>query len=223
LRRLDIDAHNGCTGVKDDSMRRCFRCQAAIKRNAVTLMALLGLLVVAGCASPRSNLSDPARFGIIEHALRTDLVKVVHDLQREHTETSDAGAGPSGPGAGCYKLKNNVNYVTLTTIRNFVLGTVTADRNSLQSNINHIRSDRSNFEKDMLDFVNDGVARPAGATRTVREITKKINHAKATANSIISRINNKVRNAYGIANGFALNRCPNNGPGSHMPHVAPLT
>jgi hypothetical protein len=201
-------------------MRTCSRCQTAITRNAVTLMAVLGLLGVASCANPRSNLSDPAKFGTIVHALRTDLTKIARDLQREKSE---ANAGASGPGESpCYNLKNNVNYVVLTTIRNFALGAVTADRNSLQSNINHIRSDRSNFEMDMFDFVNDGVARPAGATRAIAEVAKKINHARETANSIISRVNKKVRTAYGIANGLALGRCLRDGPGNHLPRIAPL-
>jgi len=200
-------------------MRRCSGCHAAIKMNAVTLMAVLGLLCVAGCASPRSNLSDPAKFGTIEHALSTDLTKVVLDLQRERGDAQPSRLRVPR----CYNLKNSVNFVALKTIRNFVLGTVTADRNSLQSNINHIRNDRSNFGKDMLDFANDGVPRPAGATRAIAEITKKINHAKAAANRIISRVNKMVRTAYGIANGLASRQCLGDGPGNHMPQIAPLT
>jgi len=201
-------------------MRRCSRFQTAITRNASTLIVVVGLIGAAGCASPARNLSDPAKFRTIEHALRTDLTKVVHDLQRERVE-ADAGARGSGE-SPCYNLKNNVNFVVLTTIRSFVLGTVTADRNSMQNNINHIRSDRSGFEKDMFDFVNDGVPRPAGADRTVKEITKKIDDAETRANHTISEVNGLVRQAYHIANGLASGRCIGDGPGNQMPRVAPV-
>ena len=201
-------------------MRRCSRSQTAIKTNAVTLMAMLGVIGLTGCASLPRNPSDPAKFRTIEHALRTDLTKVVHDLQRERDE---ANAGAMGSGESpCYNLKNNVNFVVLTTIRNFVLGTVTADRNSMQNNINHIRSDRSGFEKDMFDFVNDGVPRPAGADRAIEEITKQINNAKTKANDMISAVNGLVGQAYHIANGLASGRCIGDGPGNQMPRVAPL-
>jgi len=203
-------------------MRGCSRRQTAIKRNAVTLMAMLGLIGVAGCASPRSNLSDPAKFRTIQHALATDLATLREDL---HHETSVAKAGATGPGEPpCYNLKNNVNFVVLKTIRTFVLGSVTADRNSLQSNINHIRNDRSNFEQDMFDFLNDGVNRPVGATKAITEITQKINHAKAKANSVIRKVNHVVRKAYDIANNLALLRgCVGDGPGTQMPRIALLT
>src|SRR5262249_14868110 len=175
---------------------------------------------VAGCANPRSNLSDPAKFRTIEHALRTDLATVIDDLRHERHVAKLGASGPGEP--PCYNLKNNVNYVVLATIRNFVLGSVTADRNSLQSNINHIRNDRSSFEKDMFDFLNDAVTRPADATRAIREITRKINQAKDTANRIISAIDNRVRKAYRIANRLALRGCPGDGPGTQMPPIKPL-
>jgi len=45
-------------------------------------------------------------------------------------------AGASGKRESqCDNLKNNVNFVALVTIRRFVLGTVTADRNNNQIDI----------------------------------------------------------------------------------------
>jgi hypothetical protein len=208
-------------GRKGDFMSRWSGYQAAIKRNVVTIMVMVGLLAVAACAAPPRNLSDPAKFKTIEHALTTDLTKVVHDLNREK---HDARADPSGrQESQCYNLKNNVNYVVLNTIRTFVIGTVSADRNSLESNINHMRRDRSDFEQDIFDFINDGVARPAGAQRAIRNITTKIRQAKENANHTILAVNQVVRNAYHLANGLATGSCIGDGPGNQMPRVAPLT
>jgi hypothetical protein len=200
-------------------MRRCSRRQAAIKRNAVALMAaLVGLMGLAACAGPPRNLSDPAKFRILEHTLRTDLTKVADDYKREQ------GVGVHRRHVSiCYNLKNNVNSVVLNTIRNFVLGTVTADRNTMQANINHMRSDISSFEKDITDFINDGVAGPSGAKRAIRDMTTTTSHAITHANSTISAVNDIVRNAYGFANHLALVGCPGAGPGTQMPRVARVT
>ena len=119
-------------------MSRCSRYRAAIKRPTAAITAMVGLLSVAACAGPTDNPSDPAKFKTIEHALRTDLTKVEHDLQRE---VHDRHPGASGKRESpCYNLKNNVNFVVLSTIRPFVLTTVAADRNSMQKFINHMRS-----------------------------------------------------------------------------------
>jgi hypothetical protein len=202
-------------------MSRCSGYRAAIKNHTATITAMVGLLSVAACAGPTHNLSDPAKFKTIEHALRTDLTKVEHDLQRE---VHDRRRGASGNRESrCYNLKNNVNFVVLSTIRPFVLTTVAADRNSMQNDINHMRSDRSGFEKDILDFINDGVARPVGANRAIAEITQKIIRAKAKANRMISAVNKEVRKAYAIANDLASGRCFGDGPGTHIPRIAPLS
>jgi hypothetical protein len=197
-------------------VRRCSRYQTAIKRNAVTLLAMLALLGAGACAGPPQNLSDPAKFRTIENALRTDLTKVDLDLQ---LEAHDAYAGASGKRESpCYNLKNNINFVVIEAIRQFVMATVTSDHN-----INQMRSDRSGFEADIFDFINDGVARPAGANRAIAEITTKIILARANANRIISAVNNDVRMAYDIANDLASGRCIGDGPGTQMPQVLPLT
>jgi len=200
-------------------MRRCSRCQAVIKTNAVALMAaLVGLLGLTACAGPSRNLSDPAKFRILEHTLRTDLTKVADDYSREQ------GAGHHRKHVSkCYNLKNNVNSVVLNTIHNFVLGTVTADRNTMQANINHMRNDISSFEQDITDFINDGVPSPAGAKMAIREMRTTISHAITHVNSTISAVNDVVRNAYGFANHLALVGCPGAGPGTQMPRVPRVT
>ena len=202
-------------------MSRCSRYLAAIRGNAVTLMAVFGLLGVAACASPPHNLSDPAKFRTIVRGLRIDLQKLDHDLRREERNVDDGASGKRE--SPCYNLKNNVNFIVLKSIRPFVLGPVTADRNNMQIDINHMRSDRSGFEKDIFDFINDGVARPAGANRTIAEITKKIIKARAKADRIISALNKDVREAYAMAHKLAAGQCLGAGPGTQIPRVALVT
>ena len=98
-------------GRKGDYMSRCSGYHAAIKTTVITIVAMVGLLGVTACAAPSRNLSDPAKFKTVEHALRTDLTKVVHDFGRERRH---ANAGASGKHErDCYNLKNNVNFVIL--------------------------------------------------------------------------------------------------------------
>ncbi len=200
-------------------MRGWPRCQAAIKTNAVILMVLLGLMAAAGCQPAPSSLSDPAKFRTAVHALRTDLTKAARDFRREKHDARLGADGRHGE-PRCYNLKNNVNFVVLKTIRNFVLGTVTADRKNVQIDINHIRHDRATFKQDMFDFLNDGVARPAGAKRAIEQITAKIILAKSRANRLISAINSVVRNAYRTGNTLATGHCIGDGPGNQVPQVA---
>jgi len=188
----------------------------------IVLTAMLGMIGAAGCQRPPGNLSDPADFKIAVHALRTDLAKVRHDLRRELTKANQRARGHAGEPA-CYNLKNNVNFVVLKTIRNFVQRTVTADRNNVQADINHIRHDRSDFKKDLADFLNDGVARPVGARRAIEQITGRIILAKSTANQLINAIDGVVRRAYARANAVAAHRCFGDGPGNQMPRVALIT
>jgi hypothetical protein len=199
-------------------MRGC--SGTAIKRTAVFFAAAIGLVGIAACHRASSNLSDPAKFKTAVHALRTDLTKVRHDLQRE---TRDASHGATGRGQPlCYNLKNNVNFVVLKTIRNFVVRAVTADRNNLQKDINHIRHDRSDFKKDLDDFLNNGVARPIGARHAIERITGKIILTKARGNRLISAINEAVRTAYQRGNAVAgtVSECSGDGPGGQIPRIA---
>jgi hypothetical protein len=207
-------------GGKDDGMRGWPRCQAAIKMNAVILIVVLGLMGATGCkAAPPSSLSDPAKFRTAVHALRTDLSKAARDFRREKHDARLGADGRRGE-PRCYNLRNNVNFVVLKTIRNFVLLTVTADRKSVQIDINHIRHDRTTFKQDMFDFLNDGVARPAGAKRAIEQITARIILAKSRANRLISAINRVVRNAYNTGNTLAAGHCIGDGPGNQVPQVA---
>jgi hypothetical protein len=161
---------------------RCSRYKTAVKANAVIITALLGLICLVACADPHHRLSDPAKFRTIEHALRGDLTKVNLDLQREARDARPGASGKREP--RCYNLKNNVNYSALVTIHNFAVTTVAVDRQSMQNNINHLRRDRSGFQRDIFDFINDGVARPVGANKAIAEISQKIIQAKApTASS----------------------------------------
>jgi hypothetical protein len=200
---------------------RCSRYKTAVKANAVIITALLGLICLVACADPHHRLSDPAKFRTIEHALRGDLTKVNLDLQREARDARPGASGKREP--RCYNLKNNVNYSALVTIHNFAVTTVAVDRQSMQNNINHLRRDRSGFQRDIFDFINDGVARPAGANKAIAEISQKIIQAKATANRIISEVNDDIRRAYAIANHLATGRCRGDGPGSQVPQVPPVT
>src|SRR5215831_17122752 len=119
-------------------MRGRSRSQAILNRNSVILMAVLGLLSAAGCTPAHHKLSDPANFKTVELALRTDLTKLTSDLKRESKLADSARRHPPRL---CYDLKNNVNFVVLKTIRGFVLGTVKADRDSMQGNLDHMRQD----------------------------------------------------------------------------------
>ena len=197
---------------------------SAIKGTSITFMAMLGLIGAAGCQRPPGKLSDPADFRTAVHALRTDLKKAHLDLQRELRKVR-LGANGRGGQPECYNLQNNVNFVALKTIRNFVLRTVTADRNNVQRDINHIRHDRSDFKKDLADFLNDGVARPVGARLAIEQITAKIILAKASANHFISAINGVVRRAYQTGNALAATvpQCSGRGPGFQMPRVRLVT
>jgi hypothetical protein len=192
----------------------------AIKASAIALAAALGLVGIAACQRPSSTLSDPAKFNTAIHALKTDVKKVRRDFWREKR---DAIHGPRGRGesGACYNLKNNVNFVVLKTIRDFVQRTVTADRNNVQRDINHIRHDRSDFQKDLDDFLNDGVARPSGARHAIEQITARIIFARSTANDNIRRINHVVSSAYRLGNAVAAEaaECAGDGPGSQVPSI----
>src|SRR5262249_15455219 len=174
-----------------------------------------------GCTpAHHKKLSDPANFKTVEHALGTDLTKLASDLQRENELAKDALRHPK---RRCYDLRNNVNFVVLKTIRGFVLGTVNADRDSMQGNLMHMKQDRSRFEQEIRDFVNDGVAVPAGAERAIRAITRKISIATDKTNHIISRINIAVRHAYRLADRLASRICKNASPGTSLPRVDPVS
>lgn len=196
----------------------------AIKRSSIALLAMLGLIGAAGCQRPPGRLSDPADFRTAVHALKTDLKKAHLDLQRELRKVR-LGANGHGGEPDCYNLENNVNFVVLKTIRNFVLRTVTADRNNVQRDLNHIRHDRSDFKKDLADFLNDDVARPVGARHAIEQITAKIILARASANRLISAINGVVRRAYQTGNALAATvaKCSGHGPGFQIPRVAVVT
>jgi len=185
-------------------------------------MAVLGLISATGCTPAHHKLSDPANFKTVQHALRTDQRKLAGDLQLEKTLALSASRHPQQL---CYDLRNNVNFVVLKTIRGFVLGVVAADRDDMQGNLDHMRQDKSRFEQDIRDFVNDGVAAPAGAKRAAAAITKEISIAMHNTNRMISRINHGVQKAYAIANGLAPSAgpCKNAGPGTAMPSVDLVT
>ena len=201
-------------------MNRCSGYQSLAKKGVITLTALIGLLSVVSCGAPRNNLSDPAKFGTVEHALRTDLTKVDLDLGRERRDMRLRARGHRV--SPCYNLKNNVNFDVLTVIHDFVVTTVTSNRNSMQTDMNHMRSDKSGFQRDITDFINDGVARPAGARKAIAAITTKISRAKNRANRLIADVNAGVRTAYRIANQLASAHCLGAGPGTAVPRVPPV-
>jgi hypothetical protein len=188
-------------------------------------MAMMCLVGAAACQRPPGNLSDPADFNTAIHALRTDLTKAHLDLHHELRLEARLGANGKAGEPSCYSLKNNVNFVALKTIRNFIVRTVSSDRNDVQIDLNHIRHDRSDFKKDLADFLNDGVARPHGARHAIEQITAKIILSKARANRLISKINSAVHSAYSTGNALAAEapKCFGAGPGSQIPSVALVT
>lgn len=191
------------------------------------VVTIISLSTVSACGrSQAAPVLDPAKLSAIQHALVTDLNKLNSDLRRER---ADVAAGPNGAGEqGCYNLVNSVDYDVVKTVDHFVQDTVAADRNNMQHDIKVLRLDIKNFQRDIADFRNDGVPKPAGASAAIGEITTKINQQVAAANRVIDHVNAGVRQAYVMADRLASQGgCPPSDRPEHqlaqplpIPHVS---
>lgn len=172
---------------------------------------VIGVLLGASACSPLQQARlDPLKFSTAEHLLQTDRAKMNFDLGRE---LADAGAGPNGPSGlpACYNLVQNLN-VEITSMDNFARGTVTDDATAVQGDVIALRAERGDFERDINDFVNDGVARPAGEPGTIEAITDRIEGALADAHAPISAIWADLSAAHSSARSLATGPCKNDPP-----------
>ena len=181
-----------------------------IVRSLVAATVIAVLLGASACTPLQQARLDPLKFSTAEHLLQTDQAKMHFDLRRE---VADASAGPNGRGAlpACYNLVQNLN-VEITSMDNFARGTVTDDATALQGDVNVLRAARGDFERDINDFVNDGVARPAGEPGTLQAITDKIERALKDARRPISAIWADLSRAHSSARSLATGPCKNDPP-----------
>ena len=189
------------------------RTHAAILRPFIAAVVVGVLLGTSACGPLQQTGPDALRFSSAQHFLRTDLVKMKLDLWRERSE-----AGPGAPGptvASCYNLRQNVD-VEINTMDSFAAGTVTDNVAAMQSNVATLRAERSDFERDINDFVNDGVVRPKSEPATIEAITVQIRAAVTEADATIMRIRAKLQEAHSSAARLATSSCA-----SAAPEVAP--
>jgi hypothetical protein len=186
------------------------RTQAAIMRPFVAVVVLGILLGASACGTLQQTKSDPLKFSSAQHFLQTDRVKMERDLERE---LEDARAGPNGPSGlpSCYNLKNNVN-VDIARMDNFGSRTVTHDVIAMQNDVTTMRAERADFKRDINDFVNDGVARPADEPMTLAEITREIKHAVKHADRMIMAIRADLKAAHSSAKSLATGPCARHAP-----------
>ena len=187
---------------------------AAIVRPFVPAVVLTVLLGTSACGPLQHAGSDPLKFRSARHFLRTDRVKMKLDLERE---LADARVGPNGLKRlpPCYNLTQNIN-VEIQRMDSFAVGTVTDNVAAVQNDVTVLRVERADFERDVNNFVNDGVARPKGEPATIEAITVKIETAVADANATIKAIRTELGAAHASAAGLASGRCA-----SDAPHAAP--
>lgn len=172
---------------------------------------IIGVLLGASACSPLQQARlDPLKFSTAEHLLQTDRAKMNFDLDRE---LADANAGPNGPSglSACYNVVQNLN-VEIASMDNFARGTVTDDATALQGDVNALRAARGGFERDINDFVNDGVARPPGEPGTIEAITDRIEGALAEARAPISAIWADLGAAHSSARNLATGPCKDDPP-----------
>jgi hypothetical protein len=186
------------------------RTQAAIMRPFVAVVVLGVLLGASACGPLQQTKPDPLKFSSAQHFLQTDRVKMERDLKRER---EDARAGPNGPSGlpSCYNLENNVN-VDIARMDSFASGTVTANVTALQKDVTTMRAQRADFKRDINDFVNDGVVRPADEPMTLAEITREIKHAVKDADRTIMAIRADLKAAHSSAKSLATGPCARHAP-----------
>jgi len=176
------------------------------------------VLEISACGPLQPAKPDPLKFSSAEHFLRTDRVKMKLDLSRE---LEDAEAGRNGPNdlPACYNLVQNVN-VDIARMDNFAAGAVTDDATALQNDIAQMRAERADFTRDINDFVNDGIARPAEGP-LVAALTDAIGDAKNAADGTIMAIQAELNAAHSSAKRLATGFCSSDAPASAptIPHV----
>jgi hypothetical protein len=179
--------------------------KAAIAGLAV--IAVLAAAASAGAHYAASATGDPPRFATVVHTLQADALKIASDLQQE----KDAVARTTGSGGeqACYSLFNNVDYEAVKAIAGFISNSVINDQTDMQNDINQLRANIASFNSDIASFINDGVARPAGAAKAVSDVSAAIRQTKNAANKEISSMNAAVRQAYAVADKLAVKGgCP---------------
>jgi hypothetical protein len=162
----------------------------------------------AACGPLQQTASDPLKFSSAQHFLHTDKVKMFLDLQRELRDANGThGLSP------CDNLTENVN-VEVARMDNFASGTVIDDVAATQNDVSALRAERADFKRDINDFVNDGVPRPAEERSTIAAITGMIRHAVGNANNAIKAIRRELRRAHSSAASHATGECVHDAPAS---------
>jgi hypothetical protein len=180
---------------------------------------VLGLLLGTSACGPLPHAkSDPLKFGSARHFLHTDRVKMKLDLERELAE---ARAGPNGPNGlpRCYNLIQNVN-VEIKRMDRFAARTVIDNVATMQNDVATLRTQRADFQRDINDFVNDGVARPNGEPGTIEAITDKIQGAVKKADATIMLLRAELHQAHFSAANLATGLCAGDAP--HKAPTIPL-
>jgi hypothetical protein len=164
----------------------------------------------SACTPLQASRPDPLTFTTAEHILQTDQAKMNSDLVQEGKDARKPSKGRNGMPT-CYNLTQNVN-VEIASMDNFARGTVTDDATAMQDNINALRTERADFNRDINDFVNDGVARPVDEVVTIAAITREIEDAVASARKTISAIWADLRAARRSAGHLVTGKCKSDAP-----------
>jgi hypothetical protein len=190
-------------------------------RTGLGLLAFAVLLTLTACGGSTVSVQAgiPANFNSILSGLKSAVTETQLDLAGEDTDANMTATNAAGT---CVNLAANVDY-DVTTIIDHDRQNVIDEVNNLEAAIAAVRQDVTDWQKDIVDIVNQGVPSPSGASSAISSANLQIQLALHTANGYIDQANATVHQAYNVANGLASGRCSGHGPGAEPGAIGQLS
>lgn len=189
-------------------------------RTGLGLLAFAVLLALTACGGSTVSVPAgiPANFNSILSGLKSAVTETQLDLGGEHNDANMTATNAAGT---CVNLVANVDY-DVTTIIHHDRQNVIDEVNNLEAAIAAVRQDITDWQKDVVAIVNQGVPSPSGASSAISSANVQIQLALNTANSDIDQANTYVHQAYNMANGLASGTCSGHGPGAEPGKIGHL-
>jgi len=189
-------------------------------RTGLGLLAFAVLLALTACGGSTVSVPAgiPANFNSILSGLKSAVTETQLDLGGEQ---ADASIGPTNAAGTCVNLVANIVY-EVTTIIDHDRQNVIDEVNNLKTAIAAVRQDITDWQKDVVAIVNQGVPSPSGASSAISSANVQIQLALNTANSDVDQANSYVHQAYNMANGLASGTCSGHGPGAEPGKIGHL-